>query len=82
MGTVGEMGIAVWMEGVMGKKGIQQGNSNAGGGVNTAALLGGRVKPGKALVSLSLGAMMQGRDGQILGYIPRDSVTSFRICKP
>lgn len=67
------MGIAVWIEGIMGKKGTEQGNSNAGGGEGTAALLGGKEKKGKALVPLTLGAAMQGRDGQPLGYLTRDS---------
>lgn len=59
-----------------GQKGIWQGNSNAGEGDDTAALLGEREKPGKSLVPLRLGAAMQGRNGQPLWYITRDSVTS------
>lgn len=37
-----------------------------------------RKSPGP---SLTLGAAMQGRDRQLLGYITRDSVTSSSICK-
>lgn len=46
----------------MGKKGIWQGNGNAGEGDDMAALLGEREKPGKALVPLS-GVVLRHRAG-------------------
>lgn len=57
------MGIAAWIEGIMGKKGIEQGNSDAGGGDDTAALLGGKEKPGKALVVPLSHLVLQCRPG-------------------